>query len=165
MKSVLRQMSIGDYDRMLVLWQSCQGVGLAEGDSREGTRRFLRRNAGFSFVAEKHGRIIGTALCGHDGRRGFLYHLAVAAEERRRGLARRLVEACLARLRVAKIPKCHIVVFAWNRSARQFWCGINWKQRDDLVLMSKFTDECRLPIDRSLPDDLLPGKHAGDGET
>jgi ribosomal protein S18 acetylase RimI-like enzyme len=137
MKAELRTMRAADYDEVLALWRACDGLGLTDSDSREGVRAFLRRNPGLSFVALKNGHINGAALCGHDGRRGFIYHLAVAPSARRRGIARALVEACLKKLRQSRIQKCHIVVFARNRAGRRFWERPGWLERTELKLMSK----------------------------
>jgi GNAT superfamily N-acetyltransferase len=84
-----------DYDAVLALWQRCEGVGLTPSDSREAVRAYLIRNPGLSFVARQDGKIVGAVLCGHDGRRGYLYHLAVAPENRHQGLGRAIVDACL----------------------------------------------------------------------
>jgi ribosomal protein S18 acetylase RimI-like enzyme len=137
MKPMLREMSIADYEAMLALWKRCEGLGMGEGDSREGIRRFLRRNRGLSLVAEAGGEIIGTALCGHDGRRGFIYHLAVAPGYRRTGTGRKLVDGCLRRLRAGGLRKFHIVVFTDNLEAQKFWRRVGWTRRDDLRIMSK----------------------------
>ena len=137
MKVKIRRMTLRDYDRVFQLWTTSDGVGLAEGDSREGIRSFLRRNPGLSFVAENDGAIVGAILSSHDGRRGFIYHLAVAPGERRKGIGRALVQKCMQQLRSSGIPKCHIVVFARNRSGQQFWRQIGWTKRTELRMMSK----------------------------
>ena len=71
--------------------------------------------------AHASGTVIAAVLCGHDGRRGYLHHLAVDAGHRRQGLGRALVERCLARLAVAGIPKCNIFLFNDNAEGRRFW--------------------------------------------
>jgi N-acetylglutamate synthase len=137
MKTIIRPFTLRDYDAALDLWKSCEGIGLTDADSRDGTASFLRRNRGLSVVAVRAGRLVGTALCGHDGRRGFIYHLAVAPAVRRKGIGRTLVEQCLRALRQAGIHKCHVVVFGRNRKGRQFWENIGWVERKQLRLMSK----------------------------
>lgn len=132
-------MTIRDYDAVFALWSTCDGVGLAEGDSREGIRTFLRRNPGLSFVATSGKKIVGAVLSSHDGRRGFLYHLAVAEGRRRSGVGKALVQRCLDGLNAIGIPKCHIVVFARNRNGRQFWRRIGWVERTELRMMSSPT--------------------------
>jgi putative acetyltransferase len=137
MPAAIRTFRLSDYAGVLALWQASEGVGLSGADSREGIRDFLQRNRGLSFVAKAGGQVVGAVLAGHDGRRGFLYHLAVASEWRRRGVGRKLVAASLARLRAAGIQKCHIVVFARNKAAQKFWRRIGWLDRTDLKIMSQ----------------------------
>lgn len=131
----LRAFRIGDYDEVLKLWQRAEGVGLNESDTRPAIALFLRRNPGLSFVAVRQGKIIGAVLCGHDGRRGYLHHLAVAKRYRQQGVGRCLVEACLAKLRVADIHKCNIFVYAGHAPGMSFWKHNGWKLRTDLRVM------------------------------
>ena len=87
-----REMNINDYDRILTLWQRTPGLGLSNADSREGIRSFLERNPGLCFVCQEGERLIGTILCGHDARRGYIYHLAVDEAYRKRGIGRQLTQ-------------------------------------------------------------------------
>jgi ribosomal protein S18 acetylase RimI-like enzyme len=133
----IREMTISDYDQMLSLWQNTDGIGLGRADSRECIASFLVRNPGSSFVAEEDGQIIGTVLCGHDGRRGFLYHMAVHPAKRRMGIGSALEERCMDSLRSQGIQKCHIMVKASNTEGARFWHGRGWQDRTDIRLMSK----------------------------
>ncbi|PYI80414.1 MAG: GNAT family N-acetyltransferase [Verrucomicrobia bacterium] len=137
MNVTLRQLSIADYDPVMVLWKSSEGMGFSNADSRENIAAFLERNAGLSLVAEADGQIVGAVLCGHDGRRGFFYHLAVDRQYRRRGIGQMLAARCLALLQERGIHKVHIVVFAENTEAQTFWKQLGWSKRDDLMMMSK----------------------------
>jgi ribosomal protein S18 acetylase RimI-like enzyme len=89
-----------------------------------------------SFVCMEAGMIVGTALCGHDGRRGFLYHVAVKPAYRGRHAGTRLVESCLRKLNAAGIDKCHVFVLTDNEVGNAFW-GSSWKKREDIALYSK----------------------------
>jgi phosphinothricin acetyltransferase len=128
---------IEDYNEIILLWQQCEGVGLSGADSRENIHSFLLQNPGMSFVALKEGRIIGTILVGHDDHRGYIYHLAVHPDQRRKGLGRSLVERSLQALRDAGIQKCHLLVFNNNDPGITFWKSVGWEQRTDLLVMSK----------------------------
>lgn len=135
---VIREMNIGDYEKVFALWSRTAGVGLSAADSRESVGRMLERNAGFSFVAERDGReIAGALLSGHDGRRGCLYHLAVSEDCRGAGIGRALVESCFARFSEAGIGKCHIFVFPDNLDGMRFWQRLGLTRRDDLLFFSK----------------------------
>jgi putative acetyltransferase len=138
MSMQISEMTIDDYDEVVGLWRRCEGVGLSEADSRENIGNYLQRNPGFSFVAREDGRIIGAVLCGHDGRRGFIHHLAVDEPYRRKGVGKALEEKCMARLRSAGITKCHLFIFRDNLDSQEFWEEIGWEKQDDVIAMSKF---------------------------
>ena len=134
-ETIVRSFRIEDFDAVIALWQRTEGVGLNESDTRRAITAFLRRNPRLSFVAKQGGRIIGAVLCGHDGRRGYLHHLAVSKRHRRRGIGRLLVNACLAKLRQAGIQKCNIFIFANNADGMKFWAHTGWSLRTELRLM------------------------------
>src|SRR5271156_4872141 len=94
----IREMTIGDYDAVIGLLTATSGVRLRDADSREATARYLEHNPGLSFVAFVDEQLAGCVMCGHDGRRGYLQHLAVHESFRRRGIGSALVKACLAKL-------------------------------------------------------------------
>ncbi len=134
----IRPMTLDDYEPVLVMWQATEGMGLSQADSREAMARYLSRNPGLSLVAlSSQGELAGAVLCGHDGRRGLLHHLAVAPSFRGQGLGRALVERCLAGLAAEGIDKCHLFVYTRNQSGRAFWEVAGWYERPELVLMSK----------------------------
>ena len=133
----LRPMTLADYDAVFRLWQATEGVGLGEWDEQEAIETFLARNPGLSFVALDSGAIVGAVLCGHDGRRGYLHHLAVAKCHRGRGLGKGLVEACLAGLRKLGIPKCNLFLFSDHAASEAFWKHNGWRHRADLRVMQE----------------------------
>ncbi len=135
----IRPMTLTDYDAVLALWQSSPGVGLSDADSPAAIARFLERNPGLCFVAVEEGQLAGAVLCGHDSRRGYLYHLAVHPRYRRRGLGQALAQRCIEALRALDIHKCHIFVYGENESGLAFWRSGGWVQRIELVILSKDT--------------------------
>ena len=132
-----RKMKISDYDAALHLWKTSEGVGLSEADSRMNIGHFLAGNPCLSFVAVDNSKIVGVVLCGTDGRRGYIHHLAVEPGYRRRSIGRKLVEKCIAALKSLGINKCHILVFKNNKDAIEFWKQIGWSERYDLIIMSR----------------------------
>ena len=128
-------MSIRDYDQVLALWESAPGVHVGPSDDREGIRRYLRRNPGMSLVAKEGRRVVGAILCGHDGRRGVLHHLAVADSHRRRGIGRALVERGLKCLKKAGIRRSFIFVLSSNKGALAFWKKLGLKTYDGVLCM------------------------------
>ena len=129
--------TMADYDEVIALWRSSPGVGLSDVDSPEGIAAYLARNPGLSFVARQADELAGAVLCGTDGRRGYLHHLAVAAPYRRQGIGETLVERCLSGLKAQGYLKCHIFVYGGNVEGQVFWDNVGWKLRTDLVIMSK----------------------------
>lgn len=123
----IRAFDIADYDGALAVWDAAEGVEICEGDSREEIRAFLQRNPGLSRVAETHGSIVGAALCGHDGRRGWIYHLAVHPAQRGRGIAKRLLDGCVRGLAAAGIKRAIILVAGDNAAGREFWLRNGWE--------------------------------------
>ena len=134
-KMKITQLTIDRYDEVLALMRQTPGVSVREADSKEATARYLDRNPGFSFIAEKD-RIIGCAMCGHDGRRGYLQHVIVEEGHRGRGIAQALVTRCLDRLEEAGILKTHLDVFVTNDLANDYWKKRGWKRRDDIYRYS-----------------------------
>lgn len=135
----LRPLTVKDLDEALALWRRTEGVGLTEADTPDLLALFLERNPGLSVVVETDGKVVGTVLCGNDGRRGFLYHLAVAPEHRRAKLGIAMVKFCLEALAKQRVPKCNILVLADNESGKKFWKATGWKTRGDLELWQKLT--------------------------
>ncbi|MEW6650053.1 MAG: GNAT family N-acetyltransferase [Chloroflexota bacterium] len=132
----IKPLEIKDYDAVLALWQSCEGIGLSAADEKPRIAVYLERNPGCSFVARVEGQIVGAVLGGHDGRRGFLHHLAVRPDQRRLGIGRLLAQASLDALAQQGIDRVHIFVYADNSSGIAFWEQIGWRLRRNLVLMS-----------------------------
>jgi ribosomal protein S18 acetylase RimI-like enzyme len=110
-----------DYDQVVALWMSCDGVEVAEGDDRESFTRYLDRNPGLSHVAIFAGAIVGAALCGHDGRRGLVYHLAVAPAFRGQGIGKKILKLGLDALRENGIARVIILVAEDNSLGQEFW--------------------------------------------
>lgn len=125
-------MTIEHYDAFFELMQQTPGITVRGADSKEATARYLARNPGLSFIAFDENRVIACAMCGHDGRRGYLQHVIVVPDYRKRGIASQLVERCLAQLESISIFKTHIDVIAENDLANQYWVKRGWSKRDDI---------------------------------
>lgn len=137
--SGIREMHPDDYAEMLELWKNTPGMGISEADSENCIREFLLRNPGLSFCFKEGNRIVGTSLCGHDYRRGYIYHTAVLPEYRGRGIGRLLVKKNLEQLRAAGIGKCHLFVFMDNTLGNGFWNSAGWTRRSDICVYSHNT--------------------------
>lgn len=126
-------MYIEDYEEIAALWKNIPGMGLNNlDDSREGVERFLKRNPGMNFVVRTQRGIVGTVLCGHDGKRGGLYHLAVRPECQGRGFGRALVNAAAEALKKEGISKVSAHVFVSNEEGNRFWDKMGFADRSDV---------------------------------
>ena len=127
----IRPMTIGDYEEVRALWMTIRGFGIrALEDSREDIERFILRNPTTSVVARMNGKIVGSILCGSDGRQGSLYHVCVAKEYRRRRIGTQMVGWCMHQLRALGINKVALIAFPSNDAGNAFWKQIGWRQSD-----------------------------------
>ena len=128
----IRPMIIEDYPQVARLWAGIRGFGIRSiDDSREGVERFLRRNPDTSVVAQtKGGEIIGSILCGHDGRQACFYHVCVREGCRKKGIGRALVEAAVEAVRREQINRIYLIAFKTNEVGNAFWKSIGWVQRE-----------------------------------
>jgi len=130
---IIRPMTIEDYDGVFTLWNSIKGFAIRSiDDSREGVEIFLKRNPGISVVADYNGKIVGAILCGHDGRRGCLYHVCVHADYRRHGIGKDMVVHCMEELHKEHINKVSLIAFTKNDVGNAFWKSMSWTKREDL---------------------------------
>lgn len=133
----IRSMKIEDYDEIFSMWQITSKRALCEADSRDNIERYLLRNEGMSQVAVENGRIIGTVLAGHDGRRGFIHHMAVLPEYRRKHIGNALATEAIKKIAEDGIDKTHIFCYRDNLTGQGFWSSLGFKKRGDLFVYSK----------------------------
>ncbi len=129
----IRAMTIDDYEEVYALWMSIRGFAMRSlDDSRDGVARFLKRNPDTSVVAVADGKIVGSILCGYDGRRGCLYHVCVREDYRRQGIGKAMVVYCMKALEKEEISKVSLIAFTQNDIGNAFWKEIGWTKREDL---------------------------------
>lgn len=130
----IRLMSVEDYDKVNRLWKSTEGMGMRSlDDSIKGIEKFLKRNPSTNFVAQAENNIVGVILCGHDGRRGYIYHTAVNIDYRGKGIGRALVNKVVDALKKEDINKVALVVFSTNDLGNKFWQLLGFSKRNDLI--------------------------------
>lgn len=137
MKTVIQKMAMRHYDQVAALWSGTEGMRVHEDDSRENVRRFLRRNLGMSVVATEGERVVGAVLCGDDGRRGILHHLAVSKDARRNGVGKKIVARAIANLKARRIRGCWILINGENKSGRRFWKAVGWEEIPDIIFAAR----------------------------
>lgn len=130
---LIERMKIDDYDEIHQLWSNTSGITLRTiDDSKEGIKRFLKRNPKNNFICRINGKIIGTILCGHDGRKGFIYHTVVNKNNRGRGIGKKLVENAIISLKEECITKIGVLVNTDNKSGSDFWESLGFEYFNDL---------------------------------
>ena len=130
---LISPMTEHDYDDVRALWMTIRGFGIrALDDSREDVKRFLDRNPTTSVVARDGDRVVGSILCGSDGRQGALYHVCVAKKYRRLGIGTQMVAYCMRRLKDMGINRVTLIAFKHNDEGNAFWNQIGWKRRSDV---------------------------------
>ncbi len=141
MSYTIRPLHVDDYSCVRALWEDTEGMNLEESDSEEAIAIYLNRNRGLCFVACDGETVIGTLLCGHDGRRGIIRHLAVRKSYRRTGIAKALIERSLSALAESGIKKCNIFVLDTNVEGRRFWEHLGWHiLKDNYWTMQRETE-------------------------
>lgn len=135
----LRSMRPADLPAVMALWAATPGVVLNESDTPDALLAYLQRNISLSVVIEDGATLVGAALVGHDGRRGWLHHVAVAASHRGQGLGRALVRQALVALASQNIPKCNVFVVAGNATGQAFWEHLGFAVRSDLIALQRRT--------------------------
>lgn len=133
-----RSIMIKDYGLLIEFWKTVPEISISYCDSYEAMERFFERNAGLSIACEDEGKnMIATLLCGYDGRRGYIYHLAVSKEYRKHGIGKKLLEMAIERLKEKGIDKCHLLVKENNSEAKKFYKASGWLKRDDICAFSR----------------------------
>lgn len=125
----IRTLAASDLPDVPAFWRAVPEVELNDSDTPEQLTKYLARNPELSPVAFADGTVVGAALCGHDGRRGYLNHLAVAAPYRKRGLGKALVDYCLTQLAAVGITKCNIFVSLENSAGQTFWRRLQFHEK------------------------------------
>jgi ribosomal protein S18 acetylase RimI-like enzyme len=131
MKYQIIEMKLDRYDEIIDFRKNTEGLWTSDDDSYENLKIYLERNPKLSFVAVNRNRIIGTIKCGHDGRRGYLHHLAVKKEFRKEGIAKGLINKSLDNLQKNGITKDRVRVFVLdsNKEALEFWKHIGFEEQ------------------------------------
>lgn len=132
----LRPMTVADIPNALAMWNGMPGISLFPSDSVEGIAKYLERNPSLSVVAILDGKLVGASMAGHDGRRGYLHHVAVVPGLRLRGIGRAMVERCLEEFKKVGLGRCHILVNADNEEGLRFWKHLGWDVRSHVHLLS-----------------------------
>ncbi len=140
MKNVkIREFKLSDWDVAWKLWEKEIGEGNDASWEKDKVALFLDRNPKLSLVAVIDGVLSGTVMCGYDGRRGYIYHLAVADVNKRKGIGTALMKLAISKLEEEGASKVHLMVFVENECAKRFYHKLGFANRNDITLMSSST--------------------------
>lgn len=133
----IREMKKEDHPQIYEIWRNSKGIGLGQLDLKEEVGNFLKQNSKYSFVAVKDDKLLGAVLCGYDGRRAFIYQMAIDSDCRNKGIGTMLVDKCVKQLKQDRILKCDLYCFTDNEIGRSFWKKMGWKQRPEINIFSQ----------------------------
>lgn len=135
---MIRKMVLSDYESVFELWANTPNMGLRSlDDSKDGIEAFLKRNPETCFIALDGETVTGVILCGHDGRRGYIYHTVVRPNYRNQGIATALINATVAALQKEGITRVCLNVMESNKTGKKFWVNRGWEKKDFLGFYSK----------------------------
>ncbi len=134
----LREMRPEDYDAVIKLWEAAGLPYKPRGrDSRSAIEQQLRLPTAIYLVAELDGQIVGSVLGTHDGRKGWINRVAVHPDHRRKGIARRLVEAVERRCLELGIEIFAALIEDWNETSMKVFARLGYVKHDDIFYYSK----------------------------
>ena len=121
----------------MYLWTSVnEKIDCSGKEIKECIEKYIARNPEMSQVALMDGKIVGTVLAGHDGRRGFIHHMAVMPEYRRHGIGKEMAKIAISKIEEDGIDKTHIFCYQNNETGQSFWKTLGFVKRDDVFVYS-----------------------------
>jgi len=127
-----------DYEQVIELWRGIEkGVHVGRSDTLDEIRKKITRDPDLFLVAESNGNIIGAVMGGYDGRRGLIYHLAVASSFREQGIGSGLMEEVESRFRAKGCLKCYLLVTLDNIEVADYYMQRGWQHMDQIQLYGK----------------------------
>lgn len=127
-----------DYEQVFELWRGIEkGVHVGRSDTLTEIEKKIMRDPDLFLVAESHGNIVGAVMGGFDGRRGLIYHLAVASPFRGQGIGSSLMEDVESRLRAKGCLKCYLLVTLDNTEVAHYYMQRGWQHIDQVQLYGK----------------------------
>lgn len=131
----IREFGMADYDAVVELWSSA-GIRQNVGDDRSSIAQLLARDSGLLLVALNDGELVGSVIGAFDGRRGWIYHLAVSPRHQRQSTGKALLEAVEGRLRELGCPKANLLIESDNAGVQAFYERLGYDQKH-LIFMEK----------------------------
>ncbi len=137
----LRVMTIHDYDKVLKLWKSINGFYIRDvDDSFMGIEKFLSKNPNTNVVTLHNNDVVGSILCGYDGRCAYFYHVCVREDYRHKGVGKSMVEFVIESLKKEGATHINLIAFKDNGIGNLFWRDIGWSIKDSCNLYELILD-------------------------
>ncbi len=133
----IRKFRMEDYSSVLELWKLA-GLTIRPGDERDDVRLKLQRDPELFLVAEENGEIVGTVMGAWDGRRGWIYHLAVRPNQQRKRIGTTLLGEVENRLIAIGAKKVNAQVYSSNHRSLDFFKAAGYQAQPDLVMIGKY---------------------------
>jgi ribosomal protein S18 acetylase RimI-like enzyme len=137
---LIRQFLMRDYQELLRLWKG-SGFELRPGDSEREIRKKLERDSDLFLVATSGRQIVGSVIGAWDGRRGWVYHLAVSEDHRRKGVATILLDQMEERMKAKGAVKVNTLVYKWNNASQGLFKGRGYALQDGLLVLGKILED------------------------
>jgi len=134
---IIRQMDINDYEEILKLWTEVPNVESNQLQSKDKLERFLRKNSSYNLVCQVNNKIIGTLLCGSDGQRAHIYHLAIREDYRSKETESYMINELIRKLKKDGVEECSLFVRDYNYEEQDFWITEGWKESRELLIFSR----------------------------
>lgn len=131
----ITQFSTEMYNDVFKLWKD-SGLSLGASDTKDQVERLSEMNPDLFLVGIKDSKIIAVVVGAFDGRRGYVHHLAVDSQYRRKGYGRKMMEELHKLFSEKNIIKVHLFVEIESEEVIEFYKKIGWHVRDDLEMMS-----------------------------
>ena len=135
-KVQIQEFQINDYDAIFELWKEA-GLVIRPGDDQSGVRMKLLRDPDLFLLARLEGDIVGCIIGGWDGRRGWIYHLAVKPSYQRQGIATALLNEIEKRLGEKGAKKINAQIYESNTKSQKFFNARGYETHLDLVMVGK----------------------------
>ena len=131
----IEKFSIDSYNQVHKLWRKV-GISVGSSDSKEELEKMLKRNPNLFLIGKRNDKVIAVVMGGFDGRRGYVHHLAIDSNYRKKGYGRMMMDKIHNIFLQMGVHKVHLFIEKTNIEVVSFYESMGWEKRDDLIIMS-----------------------------
>ena len=131
----IEKFSIDSYNQVYKLWRKA-GISVGSSDSKEELEKMLKRNPNLFLIGKRNDKVIAVVMGGFDGRRGYVHHLAIDSDYRKKGYGRMMMDKIHNIFLQMGVHKVHLFIEKTNIEVVSFYESMGWEKRDDLIIMS-----------------------------